>query len=267
MPKLDSPLGLICLAWAQYPHTEKTEMKPRIAVLLTNNDTSALAAHFPSDGQKVVQLLQPLRPDWAFAVVPVKDGVWPDSPAAFDGYVITGSPASVNDDSLPWVAPLLAFIRALHAAQKPLIGLCFGHQAVAKALGGQVSRAAAGWGLGTAPTHWHQAGAWMQPAQTLTTLMAAHTEQVTRMPEQARCLGGSDFCPIGAMQIGQHIWTTQYHPEMPLNFMQALLLHLAEQLDAASLQQAQASLATPADAPLFARWMVQFFEHNWKVQP
>jgi GMP synthase-like glutamine amidotransferase len=236
-------------------------MKLRIAVLLTNDDTSAFAARFPNDGQKVVQLLQPLRPDWAFEVVPVKDGVLPERPEVFDGYVITGSPASVNDDRLPWVGQLLAFIRALHAAHQPLIGLCFGHQAVARALGGQVARNVAGWGLGTAPTHWPSARAWMQPARSTTTLMAAHNEQVTRMPEGAECLGGSDFCPIGSMQIGQRIWTTQYHPEMPKVFMQALLEHLTDKLDAPTLKQAHASLAHDADAALFGQWMVQFFEH------
>ena len=236
-------------------------MNLRIAVLLTNDDTSAFAAHFPNDGQKVVQLLQPLRPDWTFEVVPVKDGVQPASAQAFDGYVITGSPASVNDDSLPWVRQLLAFIREVDAARQPLIGLCFGHQAVARALGGQVARNAAGWGLGTAATHWAQPRAWMHPQREMATLMAAHNEQVTRMPEGAECLGGSDFCPIGSMQIGQHIWTTQYHPEMPRAFMHALLGHLADKLDADTLARAHASLGQAADVPLFGQWMVQFMEH------
>lgn len=238
-------------------------MKPRIAVLLTNDDRSAFAARFPNDGQKVIALLQPLRPQWHFEVVPVKDGVLPETVQAFDGHVITGSPASVNDERLPWVGLLLEFIRALHAARRPLIGLCFGHQAVARALGGQVARHHA-WGLGTATTHWAAARPWMRPAQPSSTLMAAHNEQVSRMPEGAECLGGSDFCPIGSMQIGQHIWTTQYHPEMPLVFMQALLGHLADKLDAATLERARASLSQAADAPLFGQWMVQFFEHAFE---
>ena len=242
-------------------------MTLRMAVLLTNNDTSAFAAHFPNDGQKVVQLLQPLRPDWSFEVLPVKDGVLPSDPQDFDGYVITGSPASVNDDSLPWVGPLLDFIRAVDAARQPLIGLCFGHQAVARALGGQVARNAAGWGLGTAPTHWQAERPWMQPAQSTTTLMAAHNEQVTHMPEGAECLGGSDFCPIGSMQIGQHIWTTQYHPEMPLVFMQALLGYLTDKLDTHTLARAHASLQQAADVPLFGQWMAQFIEHARNTRP
>ena len=242
-------------------------MTRRIAVLLTNDDTSAFAAKFPNDGQKVVHLLQPLRPDWTYEVVPVKDGVLPASPEAFDGYVITGSPASVNDDSLHWVGQLLDFIRAVHAARKPLIGLCFGHQAVARALGGQVARNAAGWGLGTAPTNWHRQRPWMTPPQTTTTLMAAYNEQVTSMPEGAVCLGGSDFCPIGSMQIGQHIWTTQFHPEMPLVFMQALLGYLADKLDPATMARAHTSLNNAADVPLFGQWMVQFFDHARTTNP
>lgn len=233
----------------------------RIAILLTNNDASEFAQHFPHDGDKVVQLLQTLRPEWQLNVVPVMEGVFPSGVNDFDGYIITGSPASVNDDSLPWVGQLLTFIRAVDAARLPLIGLCFGHQAVARALGGEVAYNPAGWGLGTAPTHWRAARPWMQPAQSTTTLMAAHNEQVTRMPEGAECLGGSDFCPIGSMQIGQHIWTTQFHPEMPLVFMQALLCFLADKLDADTLARAHASLAQPADVPLFGQWMAQFIEH------
>lgn len=236
-------------------------MNLRIAVLLTNDDTSAFAAEFPNDGQKVVNLLKPQRPDWIFEVVPVKDGVLPSGPQAFDAYVITGSPASVNDDKLVWLSPFLEFIRKIDAAKQPLIGLCFGHQAVARALGGQVAYHASGWGLGTASTQWHQSSPWMQPLKTVTTLMAAHNEQVTQMPEGALCLGGNDFCPVASMQMGQHIWTTQYHPEMPLNFMQALLGYLADKLDANTVNRANASLSVDADAPLFARWMVQFIEH------
>jgi GMP synthase-like glutamine amidotransferase len=67
------------------------------------------------------------------------------------------------------------------------------------------------------------------------------------------------------MQIGQHIWTTQYHPEMPLVFMQALLGYLADKLDADTIARAHTSLANAADVPLFGQWMAQFFEHARKT--
>lgn len=71
-------------------------MTRRIAILLTSTDTSDFARRHPDDGQKFTTLLQPLRPDWQFDVISVKDGVFPSSVDSYDGYVITGSPASVN---------------------------------------------------------------------------------------------------------------------------------------------------------------------------
>jgi GMP synthase (glutamine-hydrolysing) len=100
----------------------------------------------------------------------------------------------------------------------------------------------------------------MLPPMNSTTLMAAHNEQVTKMPAQAVCLGGSDFCPFASMQVGENIWTTQYHPEMPLDFMQVLLEHLSGKLDSSTIEHARGSLSNIADASIFAQWMVNFIE-------
>ncbi len=249
-------------------------MSHRIAILLTNDDDSAFARAFPNDGEKVAQLLQPLRPRWQFSVVRVIDGELPASVDAFDGYVITGSPASVNDNALPWLAGLLDFIRRLHATQRPTIGLCFGHQAIARALGGQVQRNPQGWCLGLHTTRWSQSLPWMTPQQPSMSLLAAHNEQVTQVPPGAQVLSGSAFSRVGAFALGRHIVTTQYHPEMSPRFMQALLRHLdplaarGEVIDAATLNAAHASLAgiDPVqerpldDARVLAQWMVQFLE-------
>lgn len=257
-------------------------MSPRIAILLTNNDDSAFARAFPDDGHKVVNLLQPLRPHWRFSVVRVIDGELPASADAFDGYVITGSPASVNDDSLPWVPRLLDFIRQLHGQRSCTIGLCFGHQAIARALGGQVQRNPQGWCLGLHATRWPWPLPWMTPPRASTMLLAAHNEQVTQLPPGAERRSGSAFCLYGSFSLGNHIVTTQYHPEMSPLFMHALLQHLqtwlthprsqaqaaAAGLDLATLRAAHDSLvgidplqATPlADAQVFAQWMVQFLE-------
>ena len=249
-------------------------MSKRIAILLTNDDESAFARAFPDDGQKVAQLLQPLRPQWLFSVLRVIDAEPLPAPNAFDGYVITGSPASVNDDALPWLGGLLDFIRAVHALRRPIVGLCFGHQAVARALGGQVQRHVDGWGLGLQSTKWLQRRAWMSPPCPQMMLMAAHNEQVTRLPEGAEALSYSDFCRFGSFRVGDHVFTTQYHPEMTPRFMQALLGHLdtlaerGQAVDARTLRAARHSLEgtnMQQDAPLeharvLAHWMLQFLE-------
>ena len=239
---------------------------PRIAVLLTNADDSAFAKAYPNDGQKVIELLRPQRPNWAFEVVMAKDNQWPQAPQSFDAYVITGSPASVNDEGLPWLAPLLDWIRRLHAARLPTVGLCFGHQAIAKALGGHVAPHLGGWGLGLGDTHWHSPAPWMQPLQAHTRLMAAHNEQVVQMPAEAACMGSSSFCPVAAMRIGEHVFTTQFHPEMSRTFMNDLLDFLRPQLSPEVWARAQHSLQASDDAPLFAQWMLQFMEHAWEQQ-
>ena len=106
-----------------------------VAILMTNTDESAFVQAWPRDGDKFVALIEALRPAWDFSIFAVKDGVFPADLVAFDGFIITGSPASVHDDA-PWVAVLFAQIRQTADLRIPMFGACFGHQAIALALGG-----------------------------------------------------------------------------------------------------------------------------------
>jgi GMP synthase-like glutamine amidotransferase len=230
-----------------------------IGILLTCVDDSDFAKRFPDDGEKFRQLLQPLRPSWKFTTVPVKDGIFPDSPKSFDGYVITGSPKSVNGDE-PWVARLLEFIRQAEAQKVPQFGACFGHQAIAKALGGTVETSAEGWGLGTAATHFDKHTEWMTPRHDHLILYAAHGEQVAALPMGAELLGGDAHCPIGAYRVGAHVFATEYHPEMTPEFMNELLGYLDDKLDAATMNKARATLAHKAQGADFAQWIINFLD-------
>ena len=235
-------------------------MTRRIAILLTNDDDSAFALTYPNDGEKFSARLRALRPDWVYEVLSVKDGVFPPCAPAYDGYLVTGSPASVNNATLPWVEPLMAFIRELDRFQVPTVGLCFGHQAIAKALGGVVGHNPGGWCLGVAETDVEHAEGWMQPEKSHLNLFAAHNEQVLTPPAQARVLSQSDFCPVGSFAIGQHFFTSQYHPEISRQFMTDLLVFLDGKLDAALIAQARSQVNNPLDDELMFRWIVQFLE-------
>jgi GMP synthase-like glutamine amidotransferase len=222
-----------------------------IAILVTNTDESAFAAAHPRDGEKFAALLAPLRPDWRFTVFSVKDGVFPATLASIDGVIITGSPASVHDPD-PWVAQLLALIRQIVAEGIPLFGACFGHQAIALALGGTVARNPGGWVLGTVATDMQDLGR--------IRLYAAHLEQVTKAPAQAVTVGSTPGCPIAAMAIGARVLTTQYHPEMTHGFITALVKELEGKLPDAAIQQARKSLTERADTAGFADHIARFFE-------
>jgi GMP synthase-like glutamine amidotransferase len=156
----------------------------------------------------------------------------------------------------------MSLIRDIEAQRIPMFGACFGHQAIAVALGGSVIVSDKGWGLGTASTHFDRRAPWMEPFRDHLVLFAAHQEQVQALPDGAEILGGDEFCPVGAYRIGDHVFATEYHPEMTHNFIAELLDELSGKLDADTLAKARASLDRVAEGPFFAQWIVNFLEYR-----
>lgn len=221
-----------------------------IAVLMANTDESEFAQGHPKDGSKFEALLQEVRPDWRVSVYSVKDGQFPAAGARYDGWIITGSPASVHDGDA-WVGQLFGLIRQIVADGVPLFGACFGHQAIAKALGGVVGYNPEGWVFGLTETE--------MEGQRLR-LYAAHKEQVLALPEGAVVVGGNADCPVGSFAIGRHVLTTQYHPEMTPEFIAALVQEMRGQLPDAVVDSAEQSLDHVADRAAIAARIVRFFE-------
>ena len=230
-----------------------------LAILMANTDESDFAAAHPKDGAKFTALIHSVRPNWTTEVFSVKDGQFPADLSPFDGAMITGSPASVHDSD-PWVADLLTLIRRMVDARLPLFGACFGHQAIALALGGQVDLNPGGWVFGRTETRLTDPAPWMDPLPEHTGLYAAHVEQVTALPADARILTASPDCPVGGFALGTHVYTTQYHPEMTPAFIAALIEHLKDANPAGVIARARASLDRPADMRPFAESIARFFE-------
>ncbi len=235
---------------------------------MTNTDRSEFAASHPRDEEKFARLLCEARPGWEVVSFDVTECNFPKDFSGFDGIMVGGSPASVHDES-PWIAQLLSALRQAVAAEVALFGACFGHQAIALALGGAVGPNPAGWSLGSVPTEVILPQPWMAGGAASVRLHAAHKEQVTRLPVGARAWGRAAGCPTAGFVLGPRIFTTQYHPEITPEFMSALLDEMETQSAANEddLARGRSSLSDPAENGVFGEWIARFFEAATGLAP
>jgi GMP synthase-like glutamine amidotransferase len=230
----------------------------RLALLMTNTDESDFAQAHPKDGEKFAQLIAAVRPTWQVTSYSVKDGVFPNDINIFDGVMISGSPASVHDTN-PWVADLLDLIRDIYTQGLPMFGACFGHQAIAMALGGRVGPNPNGWVFGLTHVDITHKTSWMQGLPMSLKQYGAHIEQVIELPDGAEVLSSSIACHIAGFHIADKVYTTQNHPEMTPDFITALVAEYAPKLPADVAAKAKASLADDADTLVYAHSIAQFF--------
>jgi GMP synthase-like glutamine amidotransferase len=176
---------------------------------------------------------------------------FPDGPQDADGWLITGSRHGAYEDH-PFIKPLEALIRDIYAARVPLVGVCFGHQIIAQALGGKVERYAGGWTVG--PTDYDFGG------ETVT-LNAWHRDQVTVAPPSAKVVATSDFCANAALVYDDRAFTVQAHPEFRTEFVEGLMRTRGPGLVPDDLMAtARARAADPIDDLTMAGRIAAFFK-------
>ncbi|MDH3264954.1 MAG: type 1 glutamine amidotransferase, partial [Paracoccaceae bacterium] len=186
-----------------------------------------------------------------FRVYPVVDMEFPASVHDCEGWLITGSRHGAYEDH-PFIKPLEAFIREAYAEAVPMVGICFGHQVIAQALGGRVEKFTGGWQVG--PTRYR-----MDDGEL--TLNAWHQDQVVEKPVEAEVAGSSPFCENAALVYGDWAYTVQAHPEFDNEFLAALILARGKGLvPDRLLAEAEAALALPIDQAAMARQIADFFK-------
>ena len=230
-----------------------------LGILQTNHDKSvAVGDAFPDDAHRFRDLFDELPTRYRYQVYMTIGGVVPTDVNEQDAYLITGSPLSVMDD-LHFKPALFDFIRRADAAGKPLIGCCFGHQAIAAALGGKLEHV--GWNIGIETAQITKQQDWMNDDGPLP-LYVYHEDQVTELPAGCEIYKSSNACRVAGFVKGNHILTTQSHPEITEPFMRCVLDAERDTMDQDQWDTIQSSINQDQKGAVFAQWMDRFIQGN-----
>jgi GMP synthase-like glutamine amidotransferase len=190
--------------------------------------------------------------DFDFVTYPVLDNVLPQDVHEAQGWLITGSKFGVYEDH-DWIAPLEDFLRRTYAAGVPIIGVCFGHQILAQALGGTVVQYPGGWSVGAVDYQ-------LPDSPDGGAIMAWHRDQVVELPEDAEVIGQSDFCQYAMLAYGDRALSIQPHPEFTAEFLADLLTARRDILPDHIANGAAESLGSPLSSSLIADRFEAFFK-------
>lgn len=173
--------------------------------------------------------------------------------ADVDGLLVAGSRLDA-DDPRPWIRALAGLLREAHERDVPTVGICFGHQLIALALGGRVARAEVGWGVGVHAAELTGEGQELLGGPVRFSLLHSHQDQVVALPPGGRVLAASAHAPIAALEVGS-LLGFQGHPEFTPAYAAALMDGRADRIPADVRTRAHASLAMPTHHLEVAGWI------------
>ena len=225
----------------------------RLAVLDFGAWHPEIAGPWESFGVMLTRWVQLSLPEADLTLMNIAGGeAFPD-PDAFDGYVLSGSEKGVYDTP-SWMPDLRQFLLAAKDLDRPLFGVCFGHQIMADVFGGkaeQVGRPQVGlrhFDIGKTRIGAH---VW-------------HRDQVTVCPEGAEVTATADYCPIAGLAYPFKARSIQFHPEYPAEFVLHFLnLKMEELLDLDLTEKAITELeASPVPEDLYSTELADFFHQS-----
>jgi GMP synthase-like glutamine amidotransferase len=223
----------------------------------------AIAGGYPD---MIDALLRPHLPDLRFTRFDACHGRLPDSPEDCDAYLCTGSRASVYE-ARDWIAELTAFVRGLRGSGRPFVGICFGHQVLAQALGGKVARGPQGWGVGVHDMRIVAARGWMQPPLEICRLQYMHQDQVERLPEGAELLARGEHCEVAMFSVDGTMLGIEGHPEFPPAYNEALMRDRVARIGRERVDAGITSFALATHDAIMGRWIAAFLTGAFPHSP
>jgi len=176
-----------------------------------------------------------------------------------EALIITGSSLGVYDDT-PWMNPFRDFIRAAYAKSVPMIGVCFGHQIMADALGGVVEKSSKGWGVGRHSYSVDKNSGFLADAPDQMQFNVIHQDQVITPPKNCKVVASNEFTPNAILEYdnGAAI-SIQAHPEFANDYAKAVYkLRSGQLFDKNIGDDAVASVGTQNDNELMAEYFRRF---------
>jgi len=194
----------------------------RIGILLVGRASEDLVNQYGTYAEMLVALINSEEKIFEFKTFNILDVDFPGGHLECDGLIITGSPHGVYEE-LPWMKTISQLINDIYNASLPILGVCFGHQLIAQALGGDVEKSKKGWGLGLHTYQIDNKSGYMGNLAEEITLNICHQDQVTNLPRGAVVYARSDFCEYAGFYIKDKVLTMQAHPEFLVDFTKDLL--------------------------------------------
>ncbi|SLN21279.1 type 1 glutamine amidotransferase [Pseudooctadecabacter jejudonensis] len=222
----------------------------KIGILQTGHAPDEVRADLGDVNDFFMRLLE--GQDFTFETFAVVDGDFPDAADVCDGWLITGSKHGAYEDH-PWIPPLESLIRDAYAAAIPIVGICFGHQIIAQALGGTVEKFDGGWAVGRQTYDWQG---------TEVTLNAWHQDQVTKAPADATTLASNAHCENAALVYGDRAFTVQAHPEFVDDMVRGLIEARAGTVPPDLIDRARSNLGKGTDNAQLAAQIGTFFREK-----
>ncbi len=197
--------------------------------------------------------------DLEIDIVDAENGAELPSVEECAGAVITGSHSMVTDN-LAWSVRLEEWIRSLLHMDTPFFGICYGHQLLAQAAGGQVGFHPHGEEIGTVavqllPDCVNDPVFQSLPQSFL--VQATHEQTVLRLPAGAVRLAANEYEPNHAFRVGGWAWGVQFHPEYSADIMRSYIREQKDELEAAGRNVAEL-LDTVSETPFAAQTLQNF---------
>jgi len=230
----------------------------RLGILICDHVNEKLQPEFDDYAKMFNELFEFVEGEYEFELMffNVVDNEFPNSINDCDAYMTSGSKSGANDND-DWIKKLEVFIRELYQANKRFVGICFGHQLLAKALGGSIGKSEKGWGIGIHTSKINSV-VFDDLDQKELNLIVSHQDQIKELPEDTTVLYSSEFCPYSMIKVGENFIGMQGHPEFSRTYSSALMQMRKEIIPASTIRIGQESLNNKTDSKAVSQWLIEF---------